>query len=146
MRTIFRRCIRIIASGAFFAVLSTISMPLTLEAKDVKNKKAIQGKDERNFAHPTSRCLTKSMIARNAAVVKQMEKDIKQFGGHVAAAKIYREKLALVWSAMSEPYCGYGSRGIRAVQKSFMKSVERIRVEFLQHVKKIESSVTSTHG
>ncbi len=136
---------RVIAFGAFLALLSTILTPVAIEAMTVKKKKThLAGKDERTFVHPTSRCLTKAMSARNAAAVKQMESDIQKYPEHANAIKIYREKLTLVWSAMSEPYCGYGSRGIAAVQKSFSKSVQRIRAEFLADVKTATSVATQT--
>ncbi len=48
-------------------------------------------------------------------------------------AELYKEKMDTVWAAMSQPYCGYGSRGIAAVKKSYIKSVERIRAEFLKN-------------
>jgi hypothetical protein len=48
------------------------------------------------------------------------------------AADLYKEKLETVWAAMSEPYCGYGSRGTAAVQKSFNKNIARIRDEFVK--------------
>lgn len=50
-------------------------------------------------------------------------------------AEIYKMKMDTVWSAMAEPYCGYGSRGITAVKRSYTKSVEHIRAEFLKSVK-----------
>lgn len=50
-------------------------------------------------------------------------------------AEIYKMKMDTVWSAMAEPYCGYGSKGIAAVKRSYTKSVEHIRAEFLKSVK-----------
>ena len=50
-------------------------------------------------------------------------------------AEIYREKMETVWAAMAQPYCGYGSRGVAAVKKSYNKSVEHIRADFLNGVR-----------
>lgn len=139
-----------------FAVLSVISanfLPLAAEAKTIQKHKAkrkvyhisisaIPGKDEKNFDNPTSRCLTKEMVALNAKAAAQMEKDIAKVTDHPAAIEKYKSMLDIVWSAMTEPYCGYGSRGISAVKKSFIKSIDRIRAEFLADLKKPEPVVT----
>ncbi len=118
--------------------------PLAVEAKVAKKKihpklsvSAVRGKDEKNFQNPTSRCLTKDMVALNNKAVKQMGANIAKAGeGHDAAVKRYNGKLTMVWSAMAEPYCGYGSRGKAAVKKSFIKSIERAHAEFIGAVKK----------
>lgn len=84
-----------------------------------------------------TRCLTKEMKLLNQRAVTQMAKDIQKFGtGHEAAVKLYREKLTIIWKAMSEPYCGYGSRGMRAVRGSFTKSVNKTRAQFLAATKR----------
>lgn len=103
------------------------------KAKTWVSPSVIPGKDEKvAIADPTSKCLTKEMKALHAASVAQMEKDIKAAGdGHASSTATYREKVDIVWDAMHEPYCGYGSMGMTAVKKSYKKSVERIRQAFL---------------
>ena len=83
-----------------------------------------------------SRCLTKEIKRVNGQAVLQMEKDISKSGAdHEASVKTYREKMATIWAAMKEPYCGYGSRGMRAVRSSFMKSINKTRAQFLSSTK-----------
>lgn len=97
----------------------------------------VPGKDEKvAIADPASKCLTKEMKALQAATVAQMDKDIKAAGdGHASSTATYREKVDIVWEAMHEPYCGYGSMGLAAVKKSYRKSVVRIRQAFLLETK-----------
>ncbi len=93
---------------------------------------AIPAADERDFANAKSRCLTRFMKNKQAVAVKQMNADVTKYGqDHDAAVTIYKQKLDLLWSAMEQPYCGYGGYGMQAVQHSYDKSVERIRAEFL---------------
>lgn len=97
---------------------------------------AIPGADEKSFDDATTRCLTKDMKATHAKTVSRMEADIKARGeGHTESVSTYKEKIDLVWSAMEQPYCGYGSRGMEAVKHSYTKSIERIRAEFLAATK-----------
>lgn len=97
---------------------------------------AIKGKDERNFDNPVSRCLTADMKALYKNAVAKMDKDVAKLGaGHEKAVASYKLKLDTVWSAMEEPYCGYGAYGMTAVKKSFNKSIERAESEFLAEVK-----------
>jgi hypothetical protein len=97
---------------------------------------AMPGKDEKEFNDSATRCLTKEIKALHAATVARMNKDIAAKGtGHDAVVATYKEKIATVWSAMEQPYCGFGSRGLAAVRHSYEKSVERIRAEFLVAVK-----------
>jgi len=132
---------------ATFMVLATIGSMLAVPAAEakivVKTKKVtkhisvsmIPGADEKNFADPVSRCVTASMKALNTAAVKKMNADIAKHPGHDKAAATYKEKMATVWYAMEEPYCGYGSLGLTAVKHSFQKSVDHIRTAFLGSVK-----------
>lgn len=97
---------------------------------------AIPGADEKNFDDAASRCLTKEMKALHAKTLARMEADLKVNGeGHEEAVSTYKDKIDIVWSAMEQPYCGYGSRGMTAVKHSYNKSIERIRAEFLAAVK-----------
>ncbi|GEM_PF-1395014 len=118
-------------------------LPITVQAKVAKKRvirhwsiSAIPGKDEKSFKNPTTRCLTKDMKQMNDQAVRQMEKDVQKLGvGHEDAVKTYQEKMNTIWAAMFEPYCGYGSRGLRAVRGSFMKSVNKTRAQFLAAIK-----------
>lgn len=95
------------------------------------------GADEKKFKNATSRCLTRPMKALHQQALRQMQRDVETFGaGHPTASEQYKTKLATVWSAMEQPYCGFGSRGVSAVKKSFLKSINRIRAEFLAEVKR----------
>jgi len=100
---------------------------------------AVKGKDEKNFSDPTTRCLTANMKSRHATAVKQMEADVLKAGPrHGLAEKAYRENMDIIWSAMYEPYCGYGSLGVTAVAKSFDKSVVKTRAKFMAAIKTLE--------
>ncbi|MDD5437650.1 MAG: hypothetical protein PHC70_00700 [Patescibacteria group bacterium] len=93
------------------------------------------GADEKNFKNPTTRCLTAEMNKLHGQVVAQMNKDIQKYGqGHDAVAKDYQEKIDILWSAMHEPYCGYGSQGMTAVKHSWDKTVKNTRTAFLEAV------------
>jgi predicted membrane-bound mannosyltransferase len=138
---------RMLVSGAFgLALVVAGGMPSGVHAATVAKKAPVQkwvspsvvpGKDEKvAIADPTSKCLTKEMTALHAATVAQMDKDIAAAGDrHASSTEMYREKVDIVWEAMHEPYCGYGSMGMKAVKKSYKKSVERIRQAFLLETK-----------
>lgn len=94
-----------------------------------------KGADEKNFSDPTTRCLTADMKSRHAQAVSQMQKDIAAHGqGHEQVAKTYQDKLDILWSAMQQPYCGYGSYGLTAVKHSWDKTVNNARTAFLEAV------------
>jgi|GEM_PF-1555607 len=79
-----------------------------------------------------TRCLTKEIKAMHVKTVSRMEADLTKKGvGFEKAVGTYKEKIDIVWSAMEQPYCGFGSQGLSAVKHSYNKSVERIRAEFL---------------
>lgn len=136
---------KILAVLVSIGLATLLFAPLAAEARaktGVKVRRArvsisaIRGADERELENPTSRCLTPEIkkIYENAAA--QMKKDAEKFGqGHNDAVADYRSTLDLVWGAMHEPYCGYGSRGLKAVKKSLLKSFERARADFLAAVK-----------
>jgi hypothetical protein len=111
-------------SGLTLATLSPLA-----QARSVSS---IRGADEKNFADPETRCNTAEMQALNKQAINQMLADVKQRNAEGSqAAKTYQTKLDLIWTAMLQPYCGYGSNGIRAVRKSFAKSVNRARAAFM---------------
>ncbi|MSR85427.1 hypothetical protein EXS71_03285 [Candidatus Uhrbacteria bacterium] len=116
---------------SFFSLFAAFS-PMTIHAA-VKVPVQQMGNKTVATAIGATRCLTPAMKSLHAQTVKQMEKDMAQVDAVVYAKAIetYQKKLSMIWSAMSEPYCGYGSRGMTAVKSSFNKSVNRMRAEFL---------------
>ena len=93
------------------------------------------GADEKDFKDPTTRCLTAAIKKSHDQVVAQMNKDIEKHGqGHDSVVKTYQEKIDILWSAMHEPYCGYGSYGMTAVKHSWDKTVSNARTAFLKAV------------
>lgn len=124
-----------VPSASFAATAEKAPTP-TKKATYKISISAIPGADEKNFDDAATRCLTKEMKALHAKTVAKMEADITAKGqGHETAVSTYADKIDLVWSAMEQPYCGYGSRGMEAVKHSYTKSVERIRAEFLAATK-----------
>ncbi len=106
-----------------------------IKRKPVRKRVTSRAPDK-TIKNTTSRCLTPSIRALHSQAQKQMQSDIAKYGpGHEKAVQVYTSKLATTWSAMSEPYCGIGSRGVAAVKKSFIKSISHIRAEFLKAVK-----------
>ncbi len=120
------------------AAITATSMvaPLAVSAKSVS---AIKGKDEKVFADSTSRCNTPEMRKLHASNVKLMNDDITKFGVKAGeqAVKDYQWKMDIIWDAMTEPYCGYGSRGVSAAKKSYQKSIARARSSFMEFAKGI---------
>ncbi len=92
------------------------------------------GADEKEYANPTTRCLTVEMKKRHDQVVAQMNKDIEKYRGNDSAAKTYQENIDILWSAMHEPYCGYGSQGMQAVKHSWDKTIKNTRTAFLEAI------------
>lgn len=93
-------------------------------------------------AQATSRCLTMDMKKLHAQTLAQAEQDAKIYGINASSTsnrlklyQDYRGGLEVVWSAMEQPYCGYGSQGVKAVRKSYLKNVHRLRETFLQKMK-----------
>ncbi len=119
----------------FLCLLGAFCLPQASKAAEL-TVSAIPGADERDFEDTASRCLTPAMKALHANMVLRMEVDIERFGdAYPEEVALYRETLGVIWSAMEAPYCGYGSRGLVAVKKSYTKSVERARREFLKAVR-----------
>lgn len=123
--------------GVVITLFLVVCAPFSVEAKVVK-KKLIKKAAAVTVADPKkspSKCLGSGIRALYDASVRQMEKDIAKLGnGRAVAEKRYRDNLHLVWAAMNEPYCGYGSRGVNAVKHSFNKTITRTRADFLKAV------------
>lgn len=126
-------------SLAIVSLVATAA-PSVVMARSVS---AIKGADEKNFSNPTSRCDTPAMRKLHAQNVGIMEDDIEHFGDEAGdkAVESYKDKLDIIWDAMAEPYCGYGSRGVSAAKKSYNKSIGRARAEFLAQAKKVEATL-----
>lgn len=102
------------------------------------------GDEKTVFGDVTTRCVTPATKALRAKDVKQAVKDEETFNikGDEELEKIYKkylDGLDISWEAMLEPYCGYGSHGVAAAQKSYVKTVTRVRANFLAQVKKIQA-------
>lgn len=124
----------------FLVAMMAMASPMIVEAKVVQKKvvrkSALTSPAPADPKKAPSKCLGNGIRAIYNAAVKQMEKDIAKDGtGNDEAVKRYRGNLQLVWEAMNEPYCGYGSRGVSAVTKSFNKTINRTRTEFLKATK-----------
>lgn len=119
-----------------FAATKKVAQTKVAKTKKTITVSAIPGADEKNFDDTATRCLTKEMKTLHAKTLAQLEVDAKKKGeGHAAALTTYKDKIDTVWSAMEQPYCGFGSRGMVAVKHSYLKSIERIRAEFLAAAK-----------
>jgi hypothetical protein len=121
------------------AILAISSLALSTVAPlaQARSVSAIPAADERNFSNPVTRCNTPVMQALDKEAVNQMLVDIKtSHAENSQAAKNYQRKLDLVWEAMLQPYCGYGGYGMKAVSRSFNKSITRARAAFLAAAKR----------
>lgn len=141
-----------ISKGAFIVAIATLSVlpllsPLAAEAKVKKVSRPCykgfcpalvsitKGADEKNFDNPTTRCLTKDIQVKYEAAKSQMDKDVAKYGqGKEHEIKSYKERVEDGWSAMHEPYCGFGSNGLGAVRHSLDKTFTRARADYLQAV------------
>ncbi len=126
------------AAPVFAATTVTTKTPVkkvVVPAKKVVVKKVVKA-DEKMFAEAPTRCLTPTMKSLYAQALKQMALDVqKTKPGYQEAIANYKKDLETVWSAMFEPYCGYGSNRLVAVQKSFQKSVIKTRARFQNALK-----------
>lgn len=87
---------------------------------------------------PLTKCVTAASIAKNKAAIEKLEKDIAPYAKNeksAAAIKAYRDAVTVAWSALEQPYCGFGKEGPASAIKSFGKSTERARTAFLASVK-----------
>ncbi len=87
---------------------------------------------------PQSYCVTSYTKQLHASAQTTMEKDIANYAGDSSLANAisaYTQEIDTAWSAMEQPYCGYGGYGITSAIHSYQKSVERARTAFLDAVK-----------
>lgn len=104
-----------------------------------------------------SKCLTPVMRTLRQKVVTQFQKDgvahsvsTTTAGELGDAYRVYLSDVDVMWAAMYEPYCGYGSHGMTAIRRSYEKNAVRVREQFLRTAKQISqkqkaaSSTTST--
>jgi len=127
--------------------------PKKVVKKKVVIKKAY--KDEHiAISNSASRCNTVAIRKMHDASIAQGVKDGKTYqvttstkSAFGAAYATYTRGLVVGWEAMQEPYCGFGSMGVSAAQKSYQKTLTRLRTNFLAAVKKAKAipvAVTST--
>ncbi|MEO5927052.1 MAG: hypothetical protein ABIO72_00070 [Patescibacteria group bacterium] len=89
-------------------------------------------------AEPTTKCITATSKTKRVAAVDRLEKDVAPYAKNeksAAAVQAYRDTLEVAWSALEQPYCGYGKEGPASAIKSFGKSADRARLAFLDSVK-----------
>lgn len=87
---------------------------------------------------PVSKCLTAASESMRANGLTRLKQDIAPYLAdqkNSVAIQAYQDALTVAWSAMHEPYCGYGKEGAKSAIKSFGKSIDRARIAFLESVK-----------
>ncbi|MBM3204389.1 hypothetical protein FJZ48_00170 [Candidatus Uhrbacteria bacterium] len=125
----------LIAPVMAFGLLFVASPSMGLAA--TKAKKIAPRKVELTPVAATTKCLTPEIKQLYQTAKAKAEEEIQKAGAEAdGAAKKYREDIETIWVAMHEPYCGYGSRGVRAVQNSFNKSVNKSKAKFAAAIKK----------
>ncbi len=88
---------------------------------------------------PTTHCVTAATKALEASAQAQLAKDIAPYASStalVSAIAAYRQGLDTAWSALEQPYCGYGSYGSASAVHSYDKTVTRARDAFLALARK----------
>lgn len=128
----------------FLVSVLCASIPLTAQAKlDLYNPNK-KYKDE--GAVPTnaaSRCVSSEFQKAHAAALANAKKEYEgmKAQGKVESAILdrayakYQQDLATGWSAMQEPYCGFGAFGVTAALKSFRKTIADAQKQFRENVK-----------
>ncbi len=90
---------------------------------------------------PQSLCITAETTKMHDGTVATYEKDIAPYKENAAAQEAiaaYKEKVDAAWSALAQPYCGYGSPSAMAsTKKSYNKTVVRARTAFQEAVKNL---------
>lgn len=116
----------------FFTTLLLAATAFALPASAVEPKKG---------EVPASLCITAETQKMHAGTVATYEKDIAAYKDNAAAQAAiaaYKEKVDAAWSALEQPYCGYGSpTAIAATKKSYNKTVVRARSTFQEAVKNL---------
>ncbi len=116
-----------------FGALALVALLFVGTPAFAKTKYSLSSPASSDPKKAPTRCLSKGIKNMYDVAVRQMKKDVAVAGnGNEDAVKRYQDNLALVWEAMNEPYCGYGTRGVSAVQKSLNKTISRTRAEFLK--------------
>lgn len=118
-------------------------------AYDLYNPRRHYGDEKVEITDATSRCNTPAMKKVHVKNIEQAKKDGEPYALTFEAvsgteplsplAEAYRTYLSgldLAWDAMEQPYCGFGAFGTTAANKSYNKSILRIRTRFLEAVKK----------
>jgi hypothetical protein len=118
-------------------------------AYDLYNPRRRYGDEKIEITDATSRCNTPAMQKVHVKNLEQAKKDGEPYaltfdsvsGTDVLppladAYRTYLQGLDMAWEAMEQPYCGFGAFGTSAANKSYNKSVTRIRARFLDAAKK----------
>jgi hypothetical protein len=83
---------------------------------------------------PETLCVTAKTQDMHVAAEARLKKDIAPYTsstGALAAITLYRQELDNAWSAMLQPYCGFGKYGTASAVKSYQKSIDRARSAFI---------------
>lgn len=91
---------------------------------------------------PASLCVTIETQKAHNNTLAQYEKDIAPYKDNESAQdaiKAYKDKIDIAWSAMEQPYCGYGGGNpLKSSIKSYNKAVTRARSNFSEAVKSLD--------
>lgn len=99
---------------------------------------------------PASLCITAETQKMHAGTVAQYEKDIAPYKDNPAAQEAiaaYKEKIDAAWSALEQPYCGYGGYAGKGAMtstiKSYNKTVVRAVSAFQEAIKGLGKAKTT---
>ncbi len=136
--------------GAILSIFVMSGSPMAAEAAtkktkaiayDLYNPRRTYGDEKKEITNTASRCVTKEMIALHAKNEDRAKKDAEPFKIEKGSDleddfELYFRKLDVAWDAMQQPYCGFGAFGMKAARKSYDKTIERARTEFLTVAKR----------
>ncbi len=141
--------------GAVLSIFVMSGSPLVAEAATVKakairydlyNPRRTYGDEKKEIVNAASRCVTKEMIALHVKNEERAKKEAESFEVDEDSDlednyQLYLMKLDIAWDAMQQPYCGFGAFGMSAARKSYDKTIERARTEFLTAAKRSQSAL-----
>jgi hypothetical protein len=90
------------------------------------------------LASATTSCVTAATIHLHEAAMVQLNKDIAPYAENKEmqdAIKAYSSIVDISWTAMQDPYCGFGTYGAASGIHSFNKTVSQAREAFLNQAK-----------
>lgn len=138
---------------AIFTSFLAIALPIVTQAAtkrlDLYNPRKSYKDEKVDPTSTASRCTTAAFQKMHADAEAQAQKELAKLKGAgtseqalTSAFKTYEQDLEMAWSAMQEPYCGFGAFGATAAKKSYQKTLTRAHTNFLARVK--SGVVTST--